>query len=240
MRQCLIALRLAERLGLNEAGREVVYDWFLIAWVGCHVDAYEQAKWFGDDTAFKRESRRTISRPRCPSRVHPPSPRLRPTASGAYQLGIAFFGEGRKAAAAMLENHWAAFDELAAGLALAERVRDSLEQTFERWDGKGVPQRPGASRSSWPPGWSLSPTWLRLSPRGRSRCRDRGRPAAAGNPVRSRPRGPLLRRGPGAVCRPGRRRAPGRDHAGGAGSRPSGWAMSRSRPCCRPSRTSPT
>ena len=58
LRQSLIALRLAERLGLDEATRGVVYYVGLLAWVGCHVDAYEQAKWFGDDLALKADSRR--------------------------------------------------------------------------------------------------------------------------------------------------------------------------------------
>ena len=40
----------------------------------------------------------------------------------------------------MLDNHWLAADDLAAQLGLAQRVRDSVEQTFERWDGKGVPK----------------------------------------------------------------------------------------------------
>jgi hypothetical protein len=57
MRQSLIALRLAERLGLDENARAVVYYVGLIAWVGCHVDAYEQAKWFGDDIALKVDAR---------------------------------------------------------------------------------------------------------------------------------------------------------------------------------------
>ena len=68
LRQCLIALRLAGRLGLDEADQEVVYYTALVAWVGCHVDAYEQAKWFGDDTALKSDFRRTDSPPRRPSR----------------------------------------------------------------------------------------------------------------------------------------------------------------------------
>ncbi|HEX6933343.1 MAG TPA: hypothetical protein VF162_14455, partial [Streptosporangiaceae bacterium] len=59
LRQGLIALRLAERLGLDETEREVVYYSALVAWVGCHIDAYEQAKWFGDDTALKTDFRRT-------------------------------------------------------------------------------------------------------------------------------------------------------------------------------------
>ncbi|MFL5841924.1 MAG: LuxR family transcriptional regulator, partial [Thermoleophilaceae bacterium] len=53
LRQSLIALRLAERLGLDDGERRVVYYVSLLSWVGCHVDAYEQAKWFGDDTALK-------------------------------------------------------------------------------------------------------------------------------------------------------------------------------------------
>src|SRR5690349_14845295 len=59
LRQTLIALRLAERLGLDEDTRRVVYYVSLIAWVGCHVDAYEQAKWFGDDLALKAAARQT-------------------------------------------------------------------------------------------------------------------------------------------------------------------------------------
>src|SRR5215213_462770 len=53
IRQCLIALRLADRLGLDEASRVVLYYSGLLAWVGCHTDAYEQAKWFGDDIGLK-------------------------------------------------------------------------------------------------------------------------------------------------------------------------------------------
>src|SRR6476619_4691004 len=56
IRQCLIALRLAERLELNESERVIVYYSGLLAWVGCHTDAYEQAKWFGDDIALKADA----------------------------------------------------------------------------------------------------------------------------------------------------------------------------------------
>src|SRR3954447_6894219 len=57
LRQSLIALRLAERLGLDDGERRIVYYVSLLSWVGCHVDAYEQAKWFGDDTVLKGEFR---------------------------------------------------------------------------------------------------------------------------------------------------------------------------------------
>src|SRR5919199_273335 len=57
IRQTLIALRMSEQLGFDEAERAVVYYAGLLAWVGCHTDAYEQAKWFGDDLAVKANFR---------------------------------------------------------------------------------------------------------------------------------------------------------------------------------------
>src|ERR1700759_5347167 len=53
LRQCLLAPRLAERVGLDEEQRAVVYYTALLINVGCHSDAHEQAKWFGDDIALK-------------------------------------------------------------------------------------------------------------------------------------------------------------------------------------------
>src|ERR1700755_3279146 len=53
LRQCLIALRLAERIGLDESTRAVVYYTAMLVNVGCHSDAHEQAKWFGDDIALR-------------------------------------------------------------------------------------------------------------------------------------------------------------------------------------------
>src|SRR6187399_1161224 len=53
LRQCLIALRLAEQIGLDEHERAAVYYTALLINVGCHTDAHEQAKWFADDIAAK-------------------------------------------------------------------------------------------------------------------------------------------------------------------------------------------
>src|SRR4051794_41984205 len=78
LRQSLIALRLAERLGLDEEERGVVYYVSLLAWVGCHVDAYEQAKWFGDDLALKADTRQVDMAGAGARRL-----RLRPVGAGA-------------------------------------------------------------------------------------------------------------------------------------------------------------
>src|SRR6201993_1611060 len=53
LRQCLISLRLAERLDLDEKQRADVYYTSLLINVGCHFDAYEQAKGVGGDNPQK-------------------------------------------------------------------------------------------------------------------------------------------------------------------------------------------
>jgi HD-GYP domain-containing protein (c-di-GMP phosphodiesterase class II) len=141
LRQCLIALRLAERLGLTAADRVVVYYASLVAWVGCHVDAYEQAKWFGDDTVLKTDFRHAdfATAAAAPLFMMRHLGAGRP-AAGRARLALAFPGGGRRAAESMLTNHWLAADGLAARLGLGQRVRDCVEQTFERWDGRGAPR----------------------------------------------------------------------------------------------------
>ena len=136
LRECLIAMRLGERVGLNETERVTVYYAALLTWVGCHVDAYEQAKWFGDDLAFKSDF---------PLVDHPGTGFVlkhlgagRPFLDRA-RLGVTFLGDGRRDTDSILDNHRMAAEELAAQLGLGQDVRDSLGQAFERWDGKGTP-----------------------------------------------------------------------------------------------------
>ena len=141
IRACLIALRMAETAGLNDADRAVVYYSGLLAWVGCHTDAYEQAKWLGDDLAVKRDAHYGYDF----GKPGPAAAFLAKHIGGAGQpllqrarVGAQFIGDGRRALAALAENHYLATDELAAGLGLGEPVRASLKQSYERWDGKGA------------------------------------------------------------------------------------------------------
>ena len=108
IRQTLIALRMSEQLGLDDSERAVVYYSGLLAWVGCHTDAYEQAKWFGDDIALKADS------------FHVDAPSLavvlshlgtgRPLVERA-RLGAAFIVAARRGNGVDLRNHWLAADE---------------------------------------------------------------------------------------------------------------------------------
>src|SRR5512135_856909 len=108
IRACLLALRLAEPLDLSQAERAVVYYSGLLAWVGCHTDAYEQAKWFGDDIALKASARESD---------HDPRWMLRHIGAGRpllerAQLWLAFVTGGVRDMLVMLQNHWLAADEL--------------------------------------------------------------------------------------------------------------------------------
>ena len=138
---CLIALRLAERLGMDDSERPVLYYSGLLAWVGCHSDAYEQAKWFGDDLSSKSDAHYETDW----GRVGPATSFMVKHIGGAgrrlperARVGLAFMGEGRQAMMAMAVNHYLATDELVVRLGLGEGVRDSLRQSYERWDGKGA------------------------------------------------------------------------------------------------------
>jgi HD-GYP domain-containing protein (c-di-GMP phosphodiesterase class II)/DNA-binding CsgD family transcriptional regulator len=141
LRQSLIALRLAERAGLDESEQLVVYYTSLLAWIGCHVDAYEQAKWFGDDLALKADFRGVDFSGSLVQMLFT----VRHLGAGApvlqrAGLGVEFIrGGGMRAASDMIRNHWRAADDLAGRLGMGGPVRAGIEQTFERWDGAGVP-----------------------------------------------------------------------------------------------------
>jgi HD-GYP domain-containing protein (c-di-GMP phosphodiesterase class II) len=140
LRQCLIALRLAQRLGLDDQSREAVYYTGLMAWVGCHVDSYEQAKWFGDEMALKADFRRAdFTGPAADMAFL-----FRHLGTGRSlveraRTAVGFMTGGMKDAEAMLTSHWLAADGLAESLGMTDEVRKSIEQTFERWDGRGAP-----------------------------------------------------------------------------------------------------
>ena len=141
IRACLIALRLGEWLGLAESERGVVYYSGLLAWVGCHTDAYEQAKWFGDDTTLKRDAHYHYDM----GRVGPAISFMLKHVGGPdrslmtrTRIAAAFGRDGLRALKALAENHYRATDELVERLGLGAEVREGLRQTYERWDGKGA------------------------------------------------------------------------------------------------------
>jgi HD-GYP domain-containing protein (c-di-GMP phosphodiesterase class II) len=144
LRQCLIALRLAERIGLDEDSRAVVYYTALLVSVGCHTDAHEQAKWFGDDIALKSikyehgPGRRAVAASmRMIGSGNPPLHRFR--------IGLEFALSGRREVDDMINHHAALAVSLAEQLGLSDAVLEAVGCAYEQWDGRGWPgQRAGA------------------------------------------------------------------------------------------------
>jgi HD-GYP domain-containing protein (c-di-GMP phosphodiesterase class II) len=139
LRQCLIALRLAEGLGLDEEQRAVVYYTALLVNVGCHSDAHEQAKWFGDDIAAKsikydhepRSLAMSFAGMRFLGAGNPPLHRFR--------LGLEFVLSGHREVDGMIDHHAAIARTMAEHLGLSDEVLDAIGAAYERWDGRGWP-----------------------------------------------------------------------------------------------------
>jgi HD-GYP domain-containing protein (c-di-GMP phosphodiesterase class II) len=141
LRQCLIALRLAERIGLGEEQRAVVYYTALLVNVGCHTDAHEQARWFGDDIALKADKyehelrgvRAAASGLRQLGRGHGPLHRFR--------LGLEFAVSGHRELDGMISHHADRARMLGEQLGLPAAVLEALGASYEQWDGRGWPGR---------------------------------------------------------------------------------------------------
>jgi HD-GYP domain-containing protein (c-di-GMP phosphodiesterase class II) len=139
LRQCLIALRLGEQLGLDQDERATIYYTALLVNVGCHSDAHEQAKWFGDDIALKAtkydhepfSARDAIAMVRMIGAGTTPLHRFR--------TGLEFAISGRREVSDMMARHADLARELGAQLGLPESVLEALAGSYERWDGRGWP-----------------------------------------------------------------------------------------------------
>src|SRR5579872_5162827 len=139
LRQCLIALRLADQAGLGEQDRMAVYYTALLINVGCHADAHEQAKWFGDDITLKsgkyahefRSVRGALASMRLVGSGNPPLHRFR--------VGLDFALAGHRDLDGMITRHAALARGLAEQLGLPDAVQLAVGASYEQWDGRGWP-----------------------------------------------------------------------------------------------------
>jgi HD-GYP domain-containing protein (c-di-GMP phosphodiesterase class II) len=139
LRQCVIALQLADRVGLDDDERAVVYYSALLLNVGCHSDAHEQAKWFGDDIRMKstkyehdiHSTRSTLAMVALLGSGNPPLHRFR--------VGLEFALHGHRDLDHMIESHSALARRLATELGLPVTVQAAVGSSYEQWDGKGWP-----------------------------------------------------------------------------------------------------
>src|SRR6266481_6272742 len=139
LRQCLVALRLAERIGLDDEERADVYYTALLVNVGCHSDAHEQAKWFGDDIALKsgkydhelRSLRGAAAAFRLIGSGNPPLHRFR--------IALEFMLAGHRDVDGMVREHARIARLLGEQLNLSADVLAALASAYEQWNGDGWP-----------------------------------------------------------------------------------------------------
>ena len=142
LRSTLIALRLAERLGLDAESRAETY-WVTLLALVCTGESFELMQLFGDDIAFRT------------GMYHVGPTQL---SQMAYMMGRSHRGQaladraravagimatGGKNVEATFLGHCAITTAVAQQLALPPGVGRALAHTFARWDAKGIPRGVG-------------------------------------------------------------------------------------------------
>jgi HD-GYP domain-containing protein (c-di-GMP phosphodiesterase class II) len=142
LRATLLAVWLAEAAGLTAQERDTAYWTALLRYLGCTAHAHEVAVMFGDD--IQTRARTAVYDASSPAEV------LRdvlghglPERRGVARVSAvaSILADGRKFAELNFRSGCEAADALAARLGMAQPVRDALACTFERWNGKGQPNR---------------------------------------------------------------------------------------------------
>ncbi len=151
MRQTVIASRLAGLAGADEGDREATYYLGLLLNVYCHADAAEQAAWFGDDIAFKRDgvgvydmnTAQTVAFLLRRAASHGPA-RARARRVATFPIA------GLRQIVAFTATHSTLGAQFVTGLGLDDTVAIAVSQGYEQWDGRGQPHRLRGEQISLP------------------------------------------------------------------------------------------
>ncbi|MDJ0355272.1 HD domain-containing phosphohydrolase [Paenarthrobacter sp. PH39-S1] len=139
LRASLLGLRIGDRAGVGAAARGRIYYANLLAWIGCHADSFELAALFSDDIGFRADYY-MIDAHGLPML----SLMLRRTGSGLPPLQRAgrrsrFAVTANTAVRTLIRSHCTSAGQLANKVGLDESMSGILSNTFERWDGRGLP-----------------------------------------------------------------------------------------------------
>jgi HD-GYP domain-containing protein (c-di-GMP phosphodiesterase class II) len=144
LRQTVVAMRLGAAAGMDQAACTSAYYTSLLVWVGCAVDTTELAALFGDEIGLYADARdEDLERVALAVFVARHLGRGQP---GFRRIGLVgkFLATAGHSVQQVMESHCRVTGDLAERLGLGPAVCEPLAQTFERWDGKGVPGAVGA------------------------------------------------------------------------------------------------
>jgi HD-GYP domain-containing protein (c-di-GMP phosphodiesterase class II) len=150
LRTCLVALTLADRLGLDGEALSEVYYVALLRFLGCTADAHEWAEMVGGDEIAVRAAIAPVlgGRPNeFASHVMPAVGAGRGPLTRVW-LVAGMMGSGRTRAREGMRAHCEVGENLAQRLGLPAGVRTALAASFEQWSGDGLPN--GLSREAIP------------------------------------------------------------------------------------------
>ena len=168
LRSTLIAVRLADRLGLPRPQRDSTYLTTLILWIGCHVDSHEFAQMFGDDIAIRADAYLVdwVGLPYMKfmmSNVAKGEPLPQRLKVMTKMMGGRPEGDAPSEQVEVQHGHCVAAGLLAAELRLPKPVQEALGNAFERWDGKGGPTGVAGEAIPIEAGSGCSPTSSRFT-----------------------------------------------------------------------------
>lgn len=144
LRSCVLAMRLADRLGLDHQTRREVYHQAILRYIGCNADSHLLASAFGDEIAMRQDlaladlgsqSELGAIFVRAFTRVFQgmPAEDLR----RAVQEGLA---SAIQVSVPILAGHCEVAQRIGQRLGLDAAVLLNLGQLYERWDGRGLPR----------------------------------------------------------------------------------------------------
>jgi HD-GYP domain-containing protein (c-di-GMP phosphodiesterase class II) len=139
LRSARISMRLGDRLGLERDELADLYDVSILTYVGCPVYGNESSKVFGDDIDFRSRALQ-VDLAGFPAMMF----MLRRAGAGTspanrMREATQLLSTGARTVVEQMANHCSAAAELADRLGLRPDVRAGIEQSYARWDGKGVP-----------------------------------------------------------------------------------------------------
>lgn len=141
---CVLAMRLGERLKLDDAAMSDVFAEALLRYIGCNADTDVLASLLGDEIAMRGDFARVDAGR--PGEVLPLMIRyLRQANAGASPLRLAAaviggLGALHGSTKEMFAGHCEVAQRLAVRLGFGDSVLRALGQLYERWDGRGMPR----------------------------------------------------------------------------------------------------
>lgn len=144
LRSCVLAMRLADVMGLDDDMRRQVYHQALLRYIGCNADTHLLSAAFGDEIALRQDLARidmgshseiVDTFVRAFTRLFADAPPAE--LADAIQKGLA---DALQVSVPILAGHCEVAQRIAERIGLPEDVRKNLSQLYERWDGHGLPR----------------------------------------------------------------------------------------------------